>query len=436
MMKKETFNREDDRLEFYGEGSMAGYAVAAAIPVLLAGALLWWWPDAIYDLVVAPWQRDEWSHTGVITGSVFLLSIGGAVLTLSGFLADRKQRHKITFDSDHRIVSVVEWWRDVKWSLELGGGLFSEVALRRPPEDSEHRELGVVLANGSFWRLFRAGKLAATQVKEWLEEIIDQLPSADSAAPEFPSVDSPPPELPERIDVDDREGLFQVSWYDRERTSARVASSIALLWFTAGAVHPVLVAFDGSDPLLWAALVIGAVAFGIPSYSEANPSVKLICLAGWVALIVTAVAWLGAHWAYYPIATMGLALFSAFATDIVAGFSLPARRSIRVENDRLYHNGQLVEHPGGNPVDATQLEAAIVNLTEIRPAKMKLVGPRGKETNRAEYLDEPEPQPPEPFEPIELAPQGLSPFELIALSLVIDDRLESRSEKPESNSAD
>lgn len=414
-MRRERMEHREGQLVFCGEDSTAGYWVLFAVLLFLGGSMGWWWPEAIAALATAPWERVEWTHTQVITGSVFLALIGGFFAVIGGYVSDRRRRHEIAIDDFERTVEVQEWWRNLELSLRFPPGIFDESAVKRPVEHREKWELGVVLNNGSYWRLFRGDE----------NEVIEAKSDVDEQAVFNTDTDDAGPELTDRVEVTTDGNCLRAAWRTHEKLTTRIATLLATICLVAAAFYPALVAFDGIQPANWAAIALGTIAFAGILVIDPDSRAKWPLLGVWFAATVGAVVGFGAHWAYYPIATVLGGIFGVSAGNVVRQIWSPSTHSIRVDGNRIYEDGDLVED-GNEVIGVDELEGAVANLTEIRPVEILLVSPGGGDTNRAEHLGQKKPQPPEEREPIELTPRGLSPFETIGLSLVLHDWIRRR----------
>lgn len=408
---------EDQRLVFGATDATAGYGVLAVLLVLVGGSLLWWWPGVPGE-VVAPWTRRAWTHLGVLGYAMLLAIVAGLVVVAGGYLSDRGRRHDIEFDTGERSCTIRECWRGIELVVQMGFGRFSSFEVHRPVGPDEVWQLGAVLKNGSYWRLDR------NESREELEEVARRL-NERIGAEEVGVADDV--ECSDDVDIKREDDRLVIRWDNRERTSTRLLMLAASMLFSAALLAPVLLMYAGGYAALVGAVAVGTVLLAVPLFAPWSARSSWPFVLGWFAVTAGAVGWLGAHWAYFPIATVGLAIFVNSAVAIVQGLWRGEPHSITVDEDaKIYEDGQLLEE-GEQVVVIDELEAAISNVTEERPPTMKLVPAGGGAANTARHLNREYPEDVTLSEPVELEMPGLSLFELAAVSMIVDDEIRQRT---------
>ncbi len=412
--------REQDRVTFVAEDSTVGYQVLFLFLLFLAAAIVWLWPGPVEQLAL-PWRRAQWGHLEGLALAA-LVAIGGAlVVVLGGYLSDRGRRHRICFDPSKRKVVVEEWWRGFKVDMEFPFRLFSSFEVHRPVDQKRWWELGAVLNNQSYWRLERSKNRQSLQERAATlnaEMAFEEAESRDC----FGDIGDA-----EDIEVGRGAGKLELQWFERERPATRVCMAVATIFFSLASLLPVVLVFDGHIEWLWGALVVATALFVFPLVMTRDARMAWPFIIAWLAVVVIAIAFLGANWIYFPLATMGVAIFGSSCLELISGLWGGERHSFRIDDEgRLYDEGRAIEEKG-DPIRAEELEGALVNITEIRPARMSLVWPGGKEYSLALNLGRKcEGDLAEIGEPIEVKGEGLSLFELIWVSLMVDAEISRR----------
>lgn len=413
-MKHHQIRREDDRVIFGATDSILGWGVFAVLLVLMGGSLLWWWPTPPEQLY-APWQRDNWPVVEALGYGILWALFAGLLVVTGGYLSDRNRRHELTFDPVGRLCEIDEWWRGHRISAAIPFGWFSSFEAHRPVDRRDIWQLGVVLANGSYWRLDRDTE------RDELQHTAEQLNEQMALGKRDGGPDRP--KLPESIELRREDGELQLRWEYRERLSVQVLTLAATVVFSLAVVAPVALVFEGAFGWLAGALVAASVLFAVPLFASWSPRAGLPFVIGWMGVVVASVAVVGAHWLLFPIASAGLAIFANSAAAIASGLRRTPTHSIRIDGaGRIYEDGQLLEDDDA-PAVADQFEGAVVDLTEVRPPQMRLVKPGGGEQNRSRHLNLEHPEDVAIGEPVELQMPGMSLFELVVVSLIVDDEI-------------
>lgn len=422
-MKQEEMRREDDRVTFIAEDSAVGYRVLFILLVLLGGGIVWLWPGSTEQLI-EPWSHAGWGHLEALALASMVAIFGAMVVVIGGYLSDRGRRHQICFDGSQRQVFIEEWWRGFEIDVQFPFQLFSSFEVHQPVDQKRRWELGVMLQNQSYWRLKR-GRDGEALREEALALNQQMAFGGRQASPDLDAL--------ERVERIEDEGSLTLRWTARERPATRICMSAATVLFSLACLLPVVLVFDGDVRALWAALILGVGLFVFPLVMNREARMAWPFVVGWFAVVIAAVWLVGANWAYFPLATMGIAIFGSSCRELIAGLWRGEEHSIRIgDKGNIYEDGVLLEAPEG-PVRAADLDGAVVNITEIRPAKMLLVGPGGKERNRARSLAQKLSQESEDTrEAVEVDSEGVSLFELIWVSLLVDEEIAGRCQRDQS----
>lgn len=414
-MEHHEIQREDGRVTFGATDRTIGYGVLAVLLVVVGTSLLWWWPGGFAEFV-APWRVDEFGHGEAVGYGMSIAVVAGLLVVLGGYLSDRGRCHEIEFDAEARSVSIREWWRGVDIDVDVLFERFSSFEVHRPATRDDTWQLGVVLENDSYWRLDRDADRQSLQ--ERTDRLSRQMDFGGDG--EFEQI-----EAPERIDVQRRDGAVELRWNNYERVSTRIVTSLATILFSAALLVPVLAVFQGALGLLAGAVGLGAALFAVPLFVSWSSRASWPFVIGWFVVVLAAVAGLGAHWAYFPVATAGVAIFARSFAAIVSGLWSPEDHSLVVDEEgRIREDGQLLE-VDGEPVGADEFEGALANVTDVRPPTMNLVWPGGRRENRDGHLGEGHSHEGDEGhrEPIEVEAPGLSLFEVVAAALIVDDAI-------------
>lgn len=418
-MKHDEIRREDGRVAFGATDKTIGYAVLAGLLVLIGAPLLWWWPAGIGEFF-QPWTLDIWDHPQALGYAMTIAIFGAALVVVGGYVSDRGRRHEIEFDADGRRVSVSEWWRGVDVELTLLFERFSGFEVHRPATRDDIWQLGLVLDNDSYWRLDRRSD--REPLEKWADRLDEQFDFETSGRMEEV-------EPPERVDVEERDGRLSMRWTNWEPPLTRAVTTVGMVLFCLAVLAPVMLVFEGAAGLLAGAIGLGTALFAVPLFADGSRWLAGGFLAAWFVVALAAVAGLGAHWAYFPVATAGLAIFVRSIAATVRGFWDPVEHSLSIDDQgRIHEDGEVVEE-GGEVLVARDFEGALANIDDIRPPTMELVWPGGREHNREGYLGRG--QSPEDDhghrEPVEIEAPGLSLFEVVAVALIVDDEIRERS---------
>ncbi len=419
-MKHEETRRDEQDLVFAARDTATGYGVLAAALLLVGASMVWWWPGAHIELLT-PWVRDQWGHLDALAYTMLVAIVGGLLVVFGGVLSDRGRRHEIRFELDRGVASVVEWWRGIEIAVEFGLERFCSFEVHPPVNDPEQVQLGAILDNGSYWRLDRGAD------DEGLHELADELRGGiDDDTDEI----SDPP-IPERIDVERGDEGFVARWRNRERTTTRALFLVTSLLLAVAALLPVWLVFDGPRGGLAAGVVAAVATLLIPlSLPDVGRTAWPFAIF-WFIVAVATVVGLDANWAYFPVGTILAAIFGRSALNIARGFGGGEHYSLEVTPEgTIRQNGEIVTESGSS-IDVDDFEAAIVNVTEHRPPTFVLVEPGGAAHNRDGYLGDGhdhEDDEGKHEEPVELDMVGLSLFELVALSLLLDNECTARGD--------
>ncbi len=411
-MNHEPMRRDEGRVIFEAVDSTAGYAVLVVLLVLVGGSLLWWWPGSLTEYV-APWTRDEWGHLETLGYAMSLALVGGLLVVVGGYVSDRGRRQRLVFDANEAVCRVREWWRGIEVEVEIPLGRFEEFRVHRPVGRDDVWQLGLVLDNGSYWRMDRGEDGKA--LRQRAEQLNDEMEFGDREEGEV--------RLAQRVKMQRGDDGWTLRWTHHECTSTQVLMVVAAVVFSMAVIAPVLLVFEGNYTALAAAVGVAAVLFATPLFAPWSPRVSWPFWAGWFGVAVAAVGWLGAHWAYFPVATAGLAIFANSTASVLSDLFDPPEHSLVIdEAGRIYEDGESLE-ADGNLVVVDDVEGAISNVTEVRLPAVELVGEGGRAANRSRQLNEQLPQDVALGEPVELKLMGLSIFEQAVVGLVVDEKV-------------
>lgn len=408
-MKDEMMNRTEQGVEFSAADSTMGYVVLFVLLAVAGVGLGWLWPGSPAEWL-RPWERAQWTHPEAIAYAMVVALVGAVVLMTGAFISDRGRRHRLCFDSARQITEVREWWRGLCVEVSFPFRYFASFEVHQPVGHERRWELGGALKNGSYWRLLRRGNA----------EELDELSEGLNAELNFGGGD-PEAELetPERIEYRRSEGQLDVGWPERELPATRVCSMLAALFFAAAVTVPAVAVFEGKYGWFFALLAAGVALFLPALVGQGKSVASKVSLLLWLAVVIAAVGWLGAHLVYFVLATVGVAIFGRSAADVAARLRRRPIHSVRIDGEgRIYEDGELIVDDG-EPVDAASLEAAVVDITEMRPVQMELLWEGGAQMNLARNLGEASAEDVD-REPLELEMPGLSLFERIWVSLVVD----------------
>ena len=409
-MRREQMSRDDGMVRFHAEDGAAGYLVLLAACLGAVGGLVWLWPGPLTDLW-QPWQREQWSHPEALAYGVLVAIVAAAVIVVGGYLSDRRRRHIIEFDGDRARVQIQEWWRGLKVEAQFPFSVFSGFECRQPVGQSRWWELGVMLETGSYWRLDRSRDAEA--LTETCERLNREMDFEGTVSVEDLR-------WPDRIERSEADGATRWSWRRHERPVTRLLIAAATVLLAVACSLPLFLVYEQAPGPLAAAFVMGVVAFGAPLFFEARSRAAWPFLGAWTVVMIVAVVAVDANWFYLPLATVGAAIFGKSALAVIIGLWRPEEQWIEIgAGHTIEENGQPLEREG-RVVTIDDLEGAVADVRQIRPAKMLLVGPGGKALHRARNLGEKPPEELQEQEPLELEMQGLSLFELVCLSVAVD----------------
>ncbi len=426
-MKREEIQRSDDEVSFFAEDSTVGYGVLFVLLIIVGAGIIWWWPSSPGELLWA-WEGEQWSHLEALACAMLTAIVGAMIVVIGGFLSDRGRCHWLRFDLRSRRVLVDERWRGFRIELEFPFYLFSSFQVHQPVGQQRWWELGAVLRNGSYWRLRR------DEQREKLEGLAEEF----NESMDFDGAGSIAElERPERVADVDRGDRRELRWTNRERLATQISMAMAAGLFSVAAALPMILVFDGPGLWFWVVTVAAVVLFAIPLFLVDRSRLAWPFVLGWAIVVVAAIGFWGAHWAYFPLGTLGVAIFSKSAADLIVGLWRAEQHSLVIDRDgeTIYEDGILLE-ADGEAVTISELEGALVNVTEMRPAQVQLMWPGGVDASRRRSLAKADPDTAEGGEPLELDGVGLSLFEMIWLSLVIDDEIRRAGEGEIKNPAD
>lgn len=415
-MKTESVEFAEDRAVFYGADSTVGYLVLAVVVVTTALGVAWLWPGP-WDELWSPWTRGSWGIRDSLVLTALVALTGCLAVVLGGWFGDLRRRHWIEIDGAALEVRVREWWRAEEVKVVFPFRIFDEFAVHTPVGEQRFSELGLVLHSGAYWRLLRS--LDPDEMERRFEQLRE---GVEFAAGDPNEGLRPPP----RITEEREGGRYCLSWPARERTLTRGLMLVGAIFFAWASLLPVVLLFDGPQWWLAAVLVAGIAAFAGPLFVGFGSWTGWPLVGAWVVLIVASVVGLGANWLFYPLATVGAAIFGRNAVYMGRNLWRGERRSVSIDGEDRILCGQRVVVDGGEPVEVDQVEGVLVNVTQLRPPEFLLARPGQGSINRRRHLG----QPADPVEPPTVDISGLSLFEQVWVSVALDEELTRRRNDP------
>ncbi len=410
---------EDSRTRFSVrcEAASRAYLSLAMLVVSMAMLVGIWWPGEPVELV-APWVGGEWGHSKAWMYVLFLGLVGSSAALLGMYFGQWRRGYRICFDAEESMVRTEEWWEGEEVEASFPLGRFCEVEIYE--EDDGQWILGVVLENGSCWHLLDGKRRQDLEdVKQRLQSLIEGGQSEEEVLPPMPEV----------IDIEGGDLHLVAGWPNRGHQASKLGFSVAVGLLAIASVVPLLSTFDGDIPWLVGTMVMGAVALVLPSLLNVQLRGLSVALGAWLGVVVAGVCGLGANWAYFPLATLGLWALGSMTVRSVMDMKTPNPLSLEIDQwGAFYKNGSPVAGHNGIARIA-DLEGALTNVHRLEPSTMWLVTPGGKEANRERCLHGIDGEDDHWEEvAIRLRMAGLSLFERIALSFAVDDEIRRRKD--------
>jgi len=415
-MKYEAPIQSDSEVRFAARATTVGYVGLAALLALLSASLLWHWSDQ-WELLVAPWT-GTWRVHEAVGYAVLVAMVGGFFAICGGAIGDRGRRYEIGVDTDDRRVRIEEWWRKLTIDFELPLSLVQSFEAHRCVGDDGLWQLGALWRNGSYWQLCQSPD--GEQLRGIAEALNHDL---DDRGGDRRPLDW----NRDRIDVDDSDDGLRLQWTSPRQRLARGLMLVATLVLAVAPVLPVLLVSQANALWLAVASAVGGLCVGATIAGATQGVYRWLWAGGWLAVSMVAIVAFEGHWLLVVLATVGLGIMGTSAVALARGFSRPETHSLRIDGaGRFYEDGELVESDGQVAL-AGQFDAAVVNITGRRPPELVLLDDEQIDDNRRLHLgleDDPDAG---HREPVELELNGLSPFERVGVSLLVDEHLAARS---------
>ena len=414
-MKYDTPIQRDSEFRFAARATTVGYVGLAALLALFAASLLWHWSDQ-WEVLVAPWT-GTWRVHEAVGYAVLVAMLGGFFAIAGGLVGDRGRRYEIGVDTDRRQVRVEEWWRKLTIDFELPLSFVQSFEVHRCVGDDALWQLGALWRNGSYWQLCQSRD--AQQLRSIAEALNRDLDDEDG---DRRSLDWER----ERIEVDEDDDGLRLQWASPLQPLSRGLMLVATAILSVAPVLPVLLVSQARPVGLAAATAVGGLFVGATIAGATRGVYRWLWAGGWLAVCIVAIVVFEGHWLLVALATVGLGVMGTSAVALARGFGKPESHSLRIDDaGRFYEDGELVESDGQVAL-AGQFDAAVVNITGRRPPELLLLDAGQIDDNRRLHLgleDDPDAG---HREPVELELKGLSPFERVGVSLLVDEHLAAR----------
>lgn len=417
-MKRVIEEDGENRFTVTVDGADRAFLALSMIAVSVAMVMTLLWPGDLRQLV-APWRLHDWGHSAALVYSLMLVLVGVSAAFLGMYFGEWKRAFRICFDGDKKKVITEEWWQGKEIETTFDLGWFSSVQLHQ--KDDEWR-LGVVLENGSYWLLLVADERHKLEgVAQRLESLLDRADGVPDSSPEPPAP----------VDIKADGDSFEATWKDRSHRGAKLGLVALTTLCTVAAGLPAVVMFDG--PLWWlaGALALAVAPLGLVATMDWKTRGNSIAFGASLGAVVAAVFVVEAHWVYFPMATLGVWVAGSYAVSGLVGLWKPRTLSLEIGAwGEVYRNQRMVQGQEGL-VRVRDVEGAVTNVRDSDLSTIWLLEPGGREKNIARRLGQTNGDGDEHAEPIRVLVAGLSLFERIALSFVVDEQIQRRHDSDE-----
>ncbi len=410
---------EDSRTRFSVrcDGRNRAFLSLGMLSLSMAMLVMFWWPGAPVELV-APWLGEGWGHSKAWMYVLFLGLVATSAALVGMYFGEWRRGYRVSFDAEAGQVHAEEWWEGEEVETSFPMGRFSRVEVH---EDEDGKwMLSAVLENGSYWQLLDG------ESRQDLEAIAGRLGSLIEEAKGEEFVASP-----KSVEVEREEHGFTAVWKNRSHGATKVGFSVATALLAAGSMVPLLATFDGEWTLMMGTLALAVGALSVVTIAQVRLRGVSIAAGFWMGAVAAGVCGLGANWAYFPLATLGLWGMGSMTVFGVKDLWRP--RKLWLEIDQwgcVYTQGGAITDKEGI-LRVKDLEGALANVHRLEPSTMWLVGPGGRRANLERCLRGVEPGEEQEAKVERLRLAGLSLFELISLSMMVDDEIRRRKESDE-----